>query len=74
MEYIKEYKYFKDNDMNKNNENIEDQKIDYTIKEIKIKKRWETIKEEWKKDVEGFMEDCIKNSIRKRKYKYWWNL
>ena len=41
------------------NNDINDQIIDYTIKEIKIKQKWVEIKEKWKESVEAFVDDLI---------------
>ena len=59
IEYINNYKDKDDNDINKMNNNINDQIIDYTIKEIKIKQKWVEIKEKWKESVEAFVDDLI---------------
>ena len=67
IEYIKNYKVIDDNDINKNNNNIEEQIIDYTIKEIKIKKRWNNLKEQWKTNINDFTENLINYNINKDK-------
>ena len=65
IEFIKNYENDYDNDINKINDNEEEQIIDIQIREIKIRKRWEIIKEKWKKDVASFVEHII--NINKRK-------
>ena len=67
IEYIKNYKVIDDNDINKNNNNIEEQIIDYTIKEIKIKKRWNNLKGLWKTNINDFTENLINYNINKDK-------
>ena len=52
IEYVNNYKDTVDNDIN-------EQIIDYTIKEIKIKQKWVEIKEKWKESVEAFVDDLI---------------
>ena len=67
IEYIKNYKIIDDNDINKNNNNLEDQIIDFTIKEIKIKNKWNNMKEIWKTDINNFTEKLINCNINKDK-------
>ena len=66
IEFIKNYENDYDNDINKINDNEEEQIIDIQIREIKIRKRWEIIKEKWKKDVVSFVEQIINTNKRKK--------
>ena len=69
IEFIKNYENDYDNDINKINDNEEEQIINIQIREIKIRKRWEIIKEKWKKDVRSFVEQIISANKRKRRRK-----
>ena len=66
IEFIKNYENDYDNDINKINDNEEEQIIDIQIREIKIRKRWEIIKEKWKKDVASFVNKFINANKRKK--------
>ena len=66
IEFIKNYENDYDNDINKINDNEEEQIIDIQIREIKIRKRWEIIKEKLKKDVANFVEQIFNTNKRKK--------
>ena len=66
IDFIKNYENDYDNDINKINDNEEEQMIDIQIREIKIRKRWEIIKEKWKKDIANFVEQIINTNKRKK--------
>ena len=62
IEFIKSHEYDYDNDINKNNENEDEQKIDMNIREIKIRKKWDMVKQKWKNDASYFTEYIIKEN------------
>ena len=59
IEYLKNYKDSDDNDINKNNTDLNEQLIIYTIKEIKIKKEWTELKEKWFESAKCFVDKLI---------------
>ena len=66
IEFIKNHENDYHNNINKINDNEEEQIIDIQIREIKIRKRWEIIKEKWKKVVANFVEQIINTNKRKK--------
>ena len=65
IEYLKNYKDSDDNDINKNNTDLNEQLIIYTIKEIKIKKEWTELKEKWFESAKCFVDKLL--NINKNK-------
>ena len=59
IEYLKNHNDNNDNDINKNNINLNELIIDYTIKEIKIKKEWTELKEQWIENIKDFVNKLI---------------
>ena len=59
IEYIQNYQDNEESDINKNINDINEQIIIFTIKEIKTKKKWEEIKETWVETVNFFVDKLI---------------
>ena len=66
IEFLINYENDYDNDINTINDNEDEQTIDIQIREIKIRKRWEIIKEKWKKEVANFVKEIIDKNKGKK--------